>query len=809
MLINQDPQWSGVMAPEIQMFPDLELIGDGDCLPLPDDLFQTLSSELDMPLFMDSEVSFETNNDSDNQIMKDVSLGESATSFEDFTANVLQQSSDSDVTNDVNMEIKLEPASPYVQLPLSPALSHSESSRYELQVETDSVSPLCDFKPTLETPPISPPQNVSPSASPEPILNAIIPKQIKVMPLTSQVEEHAKFILSKGNMVKRIRLQPKDNVQPMTDEQPQKAIFLSAQNFVALTQKVKQNYASYPFTRHLLPTNGNIKTQTAVQFSPLQVKAEASTVQIPQENHVKVMDNIPDVCISGREPIVSVTDSPLILKNGTTRCTSIVVKNDSSGCRPIVIKAENSNYTPIVIKNETQDIANFTGRQECEMKALKRQQRMIKNRESACLSRKKKKEYVSSLEKQICELQHENKQLKMENINLKQKLSTLEDTMGTGNKLRSIKLNANKKNVAILLGMVFMISLNFNSFSGIFLQSNRLNILPADVPVSTQHVRHGRTLLWTLKDQIPEDEESFRKNTSIPQPMCPMHINQSESIRLDYELRRWIGRESDQYNWTIPQKTKSDAKLVGKLLSSPNVMLKKFKDKHKLKINLSRRSKYEIHRKTTDSSISNAVEVFSPTLKEHASLFEALGRRDDTFYVVWFSGEHLLLPASNKNSTGRPRMSLVLPALPMNETFSTPANHITMMQIDCEVTNTQLLHLEQSVIPNHLKSNNRSRSHTHETRAASDVSDAIPANMTKNYKPYFIKETDHKIFHKKNLKDIYIDKNSEDHNKTTAYILKQKFISEFDLEEVKTEMLRDLRKTESRTRSMTSQKTEK
>ncbi|XP_076182946.1 bZIP_ATF6 domain-containing protein ATf6 isoform X1 [Ptiloglossa arizonensis] len=813
MLINQDPQWSGVVASEIQMFPDLELIDDGDCSPLSDDLFQTLSSELGMPLFLDSEVPSETNNDFNNQITKDVSLGESATSFEDFAINVLQQNSvtDLDATNDVNLEIKLEPSSPYVQLPLSPASSHSESSRSESQVEIDSVAPLCDFKSTLETPPISPPQNVSPPVSPEPILNAAIAKQIRLMPLKSQDEKHTKFILSKGNSAKRVRVQPKDNVQLTTDEQPQNAIFLSAQNFVALTQKVKQNYTSYPFTAHLLPTNGNVKNQTSVQFSPLQIKAEASTVQIPQENCVKLVDNTtPDVCISGREPTVSVADTSLILKNGTTGCTSIVVKNDSSGCRPIVIKTENSNYTPIVIKNETQDIVNFSGRQECEIKALKRQQRMIKNRESACLSRKKKKEYVSSLEKQICELQHENKHLKMENTNLKQKLSALEDTMGTGNKLRGMNLNANKKNVAILLGMIFMVSLNVNSFSGILLQSNRLNMLPADVPVSSQYVRHGRKLLWTPKDQISEeDEENIRKNTSIPQPMCPMHINQSESIRLDYELRRWIGGESDQYNWTTSKKAKSDAKLLGEVLSLPLAMQRKSKDKHKLKINLSRRSKSEIHRKTTDSTISNAVEVFSPTLKEHASLFEALGRRDDTFYVVWFSGEHLLLPASSKNSTGRPRMSLVLPALPMNETFSTPANHITMMQIDCEVTNTQLLHLQQSVIPNHLKSNNRSGSHTRETHGASDVSDAVTANMTKNYKPYFIKESDHKILHERNLKDIYVDKNTGSYNKTTAYILKQKFVSEFDLEEVKTEMLRDLRKTESRTRSVTSQKAQK
>lgn len=777
MLINQDPQWNGVAASEIQIFPDLEPI-DADCSLLSDDLFQTLSSELGIPLLLEDEIPLGTENNY-TETSNDVVLGTSLPGLEDLNVNLSKENADLDFGREIKDDIKLEPASPYTRLSLSPTLSYADSN---------SSGPIQDVKPMLETPPISPPVNVSPPISPEPVLNGSLMERARLIPLERQDVKCAKYIFSKANSAKRVRVQPKN-------EHPRDvSIVLSTQEFAALTEKVKQNYLSYPLTSRLLPTNGRVLHK--------QVKFEPDAIQ--QQNHVKIIGNLSDVCTAENESTVRVSDAPLIVKNGQS--TSIIVKNEPLGRPPIVIKTERPSYTPIVIKNESQEPGNLTGRQECEIKALKRQQRMIKNRESACLSRKKKKEYVSALEKQISDLQEENKQLKLENTSLRQRLSTVEETAGASNKLRntSLHLNVNKKNTAILLGMVFFVSLNIHGFGNILsgMQTKRFDGLTKEIPAMSSHetpyVRHGRTLLWTdsTKDRVQDNfRASFQKNANESmqqQLMCPMHINQSESIRLDYELRRWIGGESEQDR---PRRTKSNGNPSIEFLSLSHALQKKVKSKHRF----SQKSKLTETSSTPISNI-NAVQLFSPVLKEHASLFEALGRRDDTFYVVWFSGEHLLLPASRKNSTGRPRMSLVLPAVPINETLSTPANRITMMQIDCEVTNTQLLHLHQSVIPNHLRTSNGKPEGNHDPRQAqpaNDISDGIATNSTKNYKPYFMKENEHKIYNKKNLKDIYVNKsNVGDYNKETGYMLKEKFFSDFHLDEINSETLPGLRKTE-------------
>ncbi|EFN66359.1 Cyclic AMP-dependent transcription factor ATF-6 alpha [Camponotus floridanus] len=457
---------------------------------------------------------------------------------------------------------------------------------------------------------------------------------------------------------------------------------------------------------------------------------------LPQ--NVKVISTASDIC--PKNTVESINTSKLI------NCTPVQIMQDET--------------ISLIVKNEENDFMNLS-KDDPKLKAFKRQQRMIRNRESASLSRKKKKEYVSSLEKRIDDLVQENIQLKSENMTLKQKLFEMEDSIINDNKYKRKHLSfkplfkkKGQRNIVLFVGMIFIISFNIHGLKGTLSQSVHLKTDSDNLPIAIPdtEIRHNRRLFWTIDENENNMEDQMEKdfNKSVPahQLMCPMYINQSELIRLDSELRRWIDGESDRNNRSAKEmelKTNSS-----NALSSSRSQLE---EKAKRKLYLPRDKKIKtIHKMIDipDQHSNNAIQIFSPILSKHTSLFEALGRKDDTFYVVWFSGEHLLLPASRKNDTARPKMSLVLPAVSIDSTFSTPSNHITMMQIDCEVTNTQVLHLQQSIIPVHLR-NSKSTSQSNRSHSVEDIVNSSIANITRNYKPYFMKETNRKFRNRKHL----------------------------------------------------------
>ncbi|XP_070160028.1 cyclic AMP-dependent transcription factor ATF-6 alpha isoform X2 [Polyergus mexicanus] len=684
------------------MLPGFEFLEENCQL---DELFHSWRSELPITSKEEENIIFPNYDKIANKTEKDVL---DLSDFKEFDLNFLQNSSELGEINEIRNEIKLEPESPDAQISLSSGSpNHSESNdsdkqetRWFMQEVSNCLAQNVDTEFSLESPQISCVQYTSSSSqSFQSSLNVMQP--VEFVSVDKKDARHAQFIQTKRDFAKHINIQcsPVDVAQHIKNGKSEDTFIL--QDFATFTQNENSQCVLYPSKLQMLPTKRHARVQNSLNIKPTDIKTKTAALHLPQ--------NVKDENIS------------LIAKN------------------------QESDFT-------------FLTKDDPKLKALKRQQRMIRNRESASLSRKKKKEYVSSLEKRIDELMQENTQLKSENKTLKERLLEMEDSITDDNKYKhkrkhlSFKPLLKKKgqrNLVLFVGMIFIISFNIHGLKGTLSQSVHLKTDSDNLPIAIPdtEIRHNRRLFWTVDENEDQIEKDFNK--SAHQLMCPMYINQSELIRLDSELRRWIDGESDRNNRSAKE-IKLKTNPLNELLSSKSQL----EEKTKRKLYLSRDKKIKTIHKMIDIpdrySNDNAIEIFSPILSKHASLFEALGKKDDTFYVVWFSGEHLLLPASRKNDTARPKMSLVLPAVSINGTFSTPSNHITMMQIDCEVTNTQILHLQQSIIPVHLR-NSKSTSQSNQSQSVDDIVNSSIANITRNYKPYFMREANRKFRNRKHL----------------------------------------------------------
>lgn len=325
-----------------------------------------------------------------------------------------------------------------------------------------------------------------------------------------------------------------------------------------------------------------------------------------------------------------------------------------------------------------------------------------------------------------------------------------------------------------------MVSINVGSF-GLFTENGKNpNLSAAAVEQQQSIVHHSRGLLWVDNTQNDLENETIRyyenetssKVDDEMYPICPMYINQTESIRLASELRRWIGEpyyfnlsenklnKSSNFNGVKPSTVNQLLLPTDRLLDGPQSVRSYLKSKSRRKLRQLKKSS------TSTSSVpltqkpstpsnglqpfkdSNPIQVFNPSDNaiKYAEFFEEIRRRDDTFYVVSFSGDHLLLPALAHNKTLRPKMSLMLPTV--NDSFSS-GGHVTLMQIDCEVINTSIIRIREKLIPDNLRKFTSGDDHH---RGNSENS----RNLTKgderhtqrhqdgvkiNYKPYFIDKT--------------------------------------------------------------------
>ncbi|KAL2076982.1 hypothetical protein ACEWY4_027420 [Coilia grayii] len=358
--------------------------------------------------------------------------------------------------------------------------------------------------------------------------------------------------------------------------------------------------------------------------------------------------------------------------------------------------------------------ATLPGNTDIDMKVLKRQQRMIKNRESACQSRKKKKEYLQSLEAQLREAQQENQRLRRENQALRDRLACTERT----------EPSSSKRAVCVMVVLLFVTF----SFGPVRITDRKLesalqeSLAPATgrrlfmyEDLNQSHAREPSTAEGSQTEEegaqdpwggeMPRDTPEpfqFRNLSSefsdvkdlvlqdieryFSSPDC-RQFNRSESLRLADELRGWVHRHQID-------RTKSGGK--PKVVKKPKLAQQKTPPR---KTNFSRYLPIQAHR-----SIESQLQVFPGPEISYSDFLDAIDRREDTFYVVSFRRDHLLLPAISHNKTTRPKMSLVMPAMSVNESlYNSSQGYEMMMQVDCEVMDTRIIPIKASAVPPSLR----------------------------------------------------------------------------------------------------------
>ncbi|XP_074987529.1 cyclic AMP-dependent transcription factor ATF-6 alpha isoform X4 [Caretta caretta] len=396
--------------------------------------------------------------------------------------------------------------------------------------------------------------------------------------------------------------------------------------------------------------------------------------------------------LTKQQPVVSIQPAPpkgqpLVLSQSTVVQLQSPAVHPAS--QPVIAVTGGVTQLP----SHTVNVAPATGSSSSNL--LRRQQRMIKNRESACQSRRKKKEYMLGLEARLKAALLENEQLKRENGSLKRQL----DELVLEN--QNLKIPSPKRRAVCVMVILAFVMLNYG-------------------PLRYEHsVSDNKALMVVTEDPL----------LYISPPPCQPLINRTESLRLNHELRGWVHRHEvertrsrrmsdNQQQKTRVVQSSTGEKADSQLMAMPN----------------------------TDPSISrnsgNELQVYYASPRNYQDFFEAIHRRRDTFYVVSFRRDHLLLPATTHNKTRRPKMSIVLPAINVSDSKAEgdklrPADHTlpsgpqaparsrlaeepaqlprqhenvingqdyeVMMQIDCEVMDTRILHIKSSSIPRYLR----------------------------------------------------------------------------------------------------------
>lgn len=336
---------------------------------------------------------------------------------------------------------------------------------------------------------------------------------------------------------------------------------------------------------------------------------------------------------------------------------------------------------------------------EDDSSACRRQQRMIKNRESAAISRKKKKEYLLTLEARLKVALSENEKLKNENGTLKRQLEGLISENSV------LKTTAPKRRAVCLMVVVVLLVFNLGPIS--LLGGDQESTFPTAPSSSGRHLLgfspdSERNTPETDPSNVVnrlEDVGSEQKALMVVKreplylrapPSCQPPVNRTKCLKIANELRGWVHRHEVERTKTrrmsnTHHRSRTIPKAADKQVSQIVTEIQ--------------------YRDSSEKNPSSELQVYYAPHRTYNDFFDELNRRGDTFYVISFRRDHLLLPATSHNKGSRPKMSVVLPAMNYNESVIKDKEFEVMMQIDCEVMDTRILHIKSSSIPPILRVN--------------------------------------------------------------------------------------------------------